>query len=140
MMQVSDVNKVKNTTSSKVRKTATGGDFSAYLRDIMQTTGDEIISASSSVSAADAIFAAQMVGDEEEKKLREQQIKRGQSLIEKLEEIRDGLLRGYMSKDRIIEISRFVKEKKMEAQDARLNDLIAEIELRVEVELAKLTK
>ena len=140
MLQVNDVNKVKNTTASKVKKAVTGGDFSAYLRDIMQTAGEEIISASSSVPAADAIFAAQMVGDEEEKKIREQQIKRGQSLIEKLEEIRDGLLRGYLSKDRIIEISRFVKEKKMEAQDARLNDLIAEIELRVEVELAKLTK
>ena len=60
--------------------------------------------------------------------------------MEKLEEIRDGLLRGYMSKERLIEISRFVNERKLEAQDSRLNDIIDEIELRVQVELAKLMK
>ena len=92
------------------------------------------------MSAADAIFAAQMIGAEEEKQLRKKQIKRGETLLEKLEEIRDGLLRGYMSKERLIEISRFVNERKLEAQDSRLNDIIDEIELRVQVELAKLMK
>ena len=140
MIQVNDVNKVKNTPSSKIRKTSSGGDFSLYLRDIMQSPAEEGVSSASAVTGADAIFAAQTVGEEEEKKLRREQVKRGYSLLEKLEDIRAGLLRGYISKDRIIEISRFVKEQKMEAMDERLNDLIEEIELRVEVELAKLTK
>ena len=71
---------------------------------------------------------------------RRQAVKRGFSLLEKLEEIRDALLLGYISKDRLIEISRFVKERKTDAEDEGLNGIIAEIELRVEVELAKLTR
>ena len=82
MMQVSDVNKVKENSSLKVKKTTSGGDFSAYLRDIIQSPV-ESISGTVPLSAADAIFATQMVGEEEEKELKKQQIKRGNSLLEK---------------------------------------------------------
>lgn len=140
MIQVSDVNKIKDAPpSARVKKSSSGGDFSAYLKDIMKTT-PEAVSGVSSVNVTDAIFAAQMIGDEEEKKLRKKQIERGQTLLEKLEEIRDGLLKGYLSKDRLMNIAQFVRERKMEAQDERLNEIIEEIELRVEVELAKLMK
>ena len=62
------------------------------------------------------------------------------TLLEKLEEIRDGLLLGYISKDKLIEISRYVRETKINTADEKLAELIGEIELRVEVELAKLMK
>ncbi len=139
MIQVSDVNKIKDAPSARVKKSSSGGDFSAYLKDIMKSA-PEAVSGVSSVNVTDAIFAAQMIGDEEEKKLRKKQIERGQTLLEKLEEIRDGLLKGYLSKDRLMNIAQFVRERKMEAQDERLNEIIEEIELRVEVELAKLMK
>lgn len=140
MMQVNDINKIKDSQLSKTKKTASGGNFSAYLKDIMSTNPEESISGATPMTAVDAIFATQMVGEEEEKELRKQQIKRGQSLLEKLEEIRNGLLCGYLSKERLMNIARFVNERKMEAQDARLNEIIEEIELRVQVELAKLMK
>jgi len=139
MIQVGDVNKLKDTSTSKTKKTSSGGNFSEYLRDVMQSSGENI-SGTNTLSVANAIFATQMVGEEEERELRKKQLKRGQSLIEKLEEIRDGLLLGYISKDRLIEIARFVKERKFEAEDEKLNDIINEIELRIEVELAKLMK
>ena len=50
------------------------------------------------------------------------------------------MLAGYISKDELIELSRMIKEKQFETQDEKLKEIIAEIELRVEVELAKLTK
>ena len=59
---------------------------------------------------------------------------------EKLEEIRDGLLMGYISRDRLIEISRQVKDNRYQSDDPRLQEILSEIELRVEVELAKLMK
>ena len=92
------------------------------------------------ISVTDAIFAAQMVNDEEEREIRKKLVKRGNQLLDKLEYIRDGLLLGYMSMDKLIELSRMIKEKQFETNDERLKDIIAEIELRVEVELAKLTK
>ena len=69
MIQINDVNKVKDSSLNKVKKTSTGGNFSAYLQDIMQTSAEESISGASPLSAADAIFAAQMVGEEEEKEI-----------------------------------------------------------------------
>lgn len=139
MIQISNVNKLKDTTSTKGKTKTSGGNFSEYLKDVMQTSSNNV-SGVATFSATDAIFATQMVGEEEEKELRKKQIKRAQSLLEKLEEIRDSLLLGYVSKDRLIEISRFVKERKFEAQDERLNQIVDEIELRIEVELAKLMK
>jgi hypothetical protein len=81
-----------------------------------------------------------MVDGDEEKEIAKHLVKRGNSLLEKLEEIRDGLLVGEISKDRLIDISRFVKDRRFETQDERLKDIIDEIELRIEVELAKLMK
>lgn len=81
-----------------------------------------------------------MVNGEEEKEIRKKLVKRGQTLLEKLEEIRDGLLAGYISRDRLIEISRQVKDNRYISEDPRLQEILSEIELRVEVELAKLMK
>lgn len=139
MIQVNDINKIKDSSLSKTKKTTSNGNFSAYLQDVMQTSVDAI-SGATPLSPADAIFAAQMVGEEEEKALRKKQVERGQTLLDKLEEIRNGLLRGYIAKEDLMEIMKFVREQKFEAQDARINDIVAEIELRVEVELAKLMK
>ena len=81
-----------------------------------------------------------MAGENEEEEIKKKLLKRGKNLIERLEEIRDGLLIGSISKERLIEISRFVKEQSYESADKRLTELLEEIELRVEVELAKLMK
>ena len=81
-----------------------------------------------------------MVVDEEEREIKKKLIKRGNALLEKLEEIRDALLFGSISKEKLIEISRFVKERNFNSNDESLQEIIQEIELRVEVELAKLTR
>ena len=57
-----------------------------------------------------------------------------------LEEIRQEIIFGSVSKEKLIEISRLVKQKDVETDDEKLKEILAEIELRVEVELAKLVK
>ena len=61
-------------------------------------------------------------------------------MIDCLEEIRDGLLWGEFSTERLIEISRMVKQKDVPSEDEKLQEILQEIELRVEVELAKLIR
>ena len=139
MIKVNDVNKTNELSQGKnVRKTGSGESFSAYLNETMKTQNNQVNSASG-ISVADAIFATQMVNGEEEKEIRKKLIKRGSTLLDKLEEIRDALLVGYISKDELISIARMVKEKQQESSDEKLQEIMAEIELRVEVELAKLT-
>lgn len=139
MIKVNDINKTNDVSPGKnIRKTSGGESFSAYLNETMSTKSQQV-GGTSGVSVADAIFAAQMVNGEEEREIRKKLIKRGYSLLEKLEEIRDALLLGYMSKDKLIETARMVKEHQAESSDPKLQEIMAEIELRVEVELAKLT-
>ncbi len=139
MIKVNDVNKAAELNAGKVKKSSSGDSFSLYLRESIQNSGSPVGGASG-ISVNDAIFAAQMVNGEEEREMRRKMVKRGATLLEKLEDIRDGLLAGYISKDKLIEISRFVKDRRFEGADERLKEIIEEIELRVEVELAKLMK
>ena len=140
MIKVNDVNKTNDLNNAAKAKKASGGEsFSLYLKETMKPASNPV-GGTTGIAVADAIFAAQMVDGEEEKAKRKQMLKRGNTLLEKLEEIRDGLLMGYISKDKLIEISRYVKETKINTADKRLAELIGEIELRVEVELAKLMK
>ena len=139
MINVSEVNKSKDLNLNKSKKVSGGGDFSAYLKESMGEK-PQGVSASAAIAVPDAIFAAQTVDDAVEREARKRLLKRGKSLIEKLEEIRDALLIGAIAKEKLIEISRMVKEQKVSCEDPKLTEIINEIELRVEVELAKLTK
>lgn len=140
MITVGNIKKTdKLNTSPKAAKSASGSSFASYLSQNISKP-DQAVGGPSSISVADAIFSTQMVGSEEEREIKKKLIKRSSDLIDKLEEIRDGIIMGYISKDKLIEISRFVKEKRFETDDERLNTIIEEIELRVEVELAKLTR
>lgn len=140
MIKINDVNKSSDLNQSKAsRRVGDGPSFSSYLSETINKTPAQVGS-SAGIAVTDAIFAAQMVNGEEEREIRKKLVKRGNQLLEKLEDIREGLLLGYISTDKLIDISRMVKEKQVETADPRLQELIAEIELRVEVELAKLTK
>lgn len=139
MINVNNISKTKEINTAKTRKTGGGDSFSAYLRDNLKTAAPGI-TGSTAISVADAIFAAQTVDGEEEKQIRKKLCRRASTLLEKLEEIRDGLLDGHISKEKLIEISRMVKENKPVSQDPALQEILAEIELRVEVELAKLMR
>lgn len=137
MFKVEDVRKTTELTQGKnIRKTG-GENFADYLSTGGVSKQDQV-QATAAMTSADAIFAAQMVQDEEERQIRQKLVKKGNALLEKLEEIRDGLLVGEISREKLIEISRFVKERDMQSSDPRLQEILQEIELRVEVELAKL--
>ena len=139
MFKVEDIRTTSEPVSGKNVKKTGSENFADYLKTsgASKTSG---VQATAAVTSADAIFAAQMVDGEEERQRRRKLIKKGNALLDNLEEIREGLLLGEISKSRFIGIARCVKEKDMVESDPRLREIIEEIELRVEVELAKLTR
>jgi hypothetical protein len=64
---------------------------------------------------------------------------RGEAMLDRLDEIRLGLLAGAMPKERLVELSRLARVRRGEVDDPRLVEVLDEIELRAEVELAKLS-
>ena len=59
-------------------------------------------------------------------------------ILDKLEELRAALLSGMIPKAKLIELARVLREKRETGLDDELNRILDEIELRAEVELAKL--
>lgn len=140
MFKIENLNKTQDLRETKAsKKIGQGESFASYLKT-ENSAKMQGVNTSAAVTSADAIFITQTITDEEKKLIREKKIKKSKMLLDKLDEIRDGLLSGEIAKDKLIEISRFVKQKEVDTDDDKLNEIFAEIELRVEVELAKLMR
>ncbi len=59
-------------------------------------------------------------------------------MLDRLEEIRVGLLTGSIPRDQLEALDRLVREQRGQVADPRLGEILDEIELRARVELAKL--
>ena len=140
MFKVDNIKKTSDSVKTRSTKSVSSGEnFADYLKSSGINNKNEV-SGSSSISGVGAIFAAQMVDDEEERQIRKKLVKKANTLLNNLEEIRQEIIFGSVSKEKLIEISRLVKQKDVETNDEKLKEILAEIELRVEVELAKLVK
>jgi hypothetical protein len=71
---------------------------------------------------------------------RERARERGERLLARLEELRDGLLMGRMAPDTVRRLADEVDQARAEIDDPGLTDILDEIELRAQVELAKLRR
>lgn len=93
----------------------------------------------------EGLLAAQMVdpaGDatEGEARRRQAMVDRGEDILERLEELRVGLLLGRVPEDRLASLAAMVRDQRQDARDPQLAAILDEIELRAEVELAKLSR
>jgi hypothetical protein len=128
----------------KAERGAGGGEFAAELDRV---TGEAATGAASPADGASAVahvggvLAAQTVdpdGQRSTPEERKHRAQRGAEILDRLEEIRRGLLAGAIPKDRLAELARLVREKREKGADPVISRLLDEIELRAEVELAKL--
>lgn len=63
---------------------------------------------------------------------------RAEDLLAQLDEIRSGLLMGAIPLGRLQSLAEMIRQQRAQTDDPRLNEILGEIELRAEVELAKL--
>jgi hypothetical protein len=144
-----DYMKVGSSTSSKstsktARKAAVGGSsagFAAiYAQEVSSAEAAGMVDTVSAVDGVMSILATQTVGDSTEERARNRRaLEKGNQLLDKLEEVRTELLTGSVSKQDLYMVSKMANETRDAAADPRLAEILAEIELRAEVEIAKLT-
>jgi hypothetical protein len=121
------------------------GEFAAELDKLGgadQTSGPDSAPEVSGVVNVGGILAAQSVGDERgaDYNERKRRAARGAELLDRLEDIRRGLLLGSIPKDKLADLARMVREKRERGADPVISRLLDEIELRAEVEIAKLSR
>jgi len=118
-----------------------GGAFKSALIDQMGAMEEaHAVEAPVGVGGVDALLMVQQVGDALEQETKRRLIRRGEVLLDGLEALRHGLLMGEVPAERMAALAQSVRSQRETCSDPRLAAILDDIELRVEVELAKLSR
>ncbi|MBP7066176.1 flagellar assembly protein FliX [Ferrovibrio sp.] len=116
---------------------AGGASFASLLKGSSETSTGGVTGAAP-MAGLDAMLTLQAVDGDAQKQERRRAFRRGTGLLDKLEDIQEGLLEGRIPVDRLQGLAQALRQERMMVADPQLAELIGEIELRCEVELAKL--
>ena len=143
-MRIKDVDNVRAKHSKKTDKVNSNPEtnFSNYLselpkpEEVSETSGNV-----TSVSEVSSILLAQEISeDSSEGSQNKNLFTRAEVLLDQLDIIRDGLLAGSLPADKLKELTKALNEEKTINSNPQLSEIIDEIELRAQVELAKLLR
>ncbi len=143
-MKISKAGSSKQAASTKKKKAAAkAGEFAEHVRGTadVHAAGDvHTVEGTAKAGAVDAVFAVQEVPDATDGRSKGLLFKYGDDLLDRLDELRLEILAGAISKEKLTELAQKLRQKRKETDDPKLNEIIDEIELRAEVEVAKLTR
>jgi hypothetical protein len=122
------------TTTPQARRSSAGGAFS--LNEDEGARAPASSSAMRAVGGIDALIALQGIEDPTER--RRHAVKRGRVALDALDDLKIGLLGGDLSPATLQRLKSAAAHLKNETGDPGLDRVLAEIELRVEVEIAKM--
>jgi Class II flagellar assembly regulator len=120
------------TAPSPVRRT-TSGTFTLSEAGAPQAQSATV--ALRMVGGIDALLALQGVEDPAERRRRA--VKQGRRALDALDELKLGLLAGTLDRSTMLRLKSMTGDLKDSSGDDKLDRILAEIDLRVEVELAK---
>ncbi len=119
--------------AANVRRTASSG---FALPDTTSAPETRAASAPRAAASIDALLALQGI-EEDPIERRKRSVKRGRGALDVLDELKIGLLSGNFDTSTVTRLRDAAAALKSSSGDAGLDAVLAEIELRVEVELAK---
>ena len=132
-MRIYGPNGVVNGPQTGGARRSSSSSFS--LPDTAPTADARPTAAPRGVANIDALIALQGVEDPTER--RKRAVKRGNSALDVLQDLKMGLLAGSPDPSMIQRLREAASELKANSGEPGLDEVLAEIELRVEVELAK---
>ncbi len=120
------------------QRTASASAFADLVRTSAPTGAPPQPARAATVAATTGLIAIQEVEELDERRRRA--VGRAHAMLDELEEIRDALLVGGLPAATLTRIRRLLAERPAELGDPKLESLLREVELRTEVELAKLER
>lgn len=131
-MKVEGPGSVKPGALRKADKTRKAGD-SAFA-DALREAGDgDSIAQTKGVSGVDGVFVVQTLSGDPDEQARQ----RGRSILDRLDEIRHSLLTGQLRHGDLLRLKQSIDLDRAELSDPNLSQVLDEIDLRAQVELAK---
>jgi hypothetical protein len=132
-MRVDGPNRTAVAASPNAARRAPGGTFSLAQADTPQAPNAAV--ALRTLGGIDALIALQGIEDPVERRRRA--VKHGRRALDALDEIKIGLLSGTLDQATMLRLKSVAADLHDASGDDRLDQVLAEIDLRVAVELAK---
>lgn len=133
-----------NKTSGPKGPSKTGGAkstgstaFSGLIDDTEETSGASGSSGASSITRLDALLSLQEMGDSTSEEATKRAKKRGLQLLDELDVLRMGILTGTVTQGQLNQLGHMLQTHRDKVMDPLLGSVLDEIDLRVQVELAK---
>tara|TARA_B100001142_G_C14259277_1_gene626368 strand:- start:58 stop:492 length:435 start_codon:yes stop_codon:yes gene_type:complete len=142
-MKISKASNSKQTSSIKKNNPSKSGEFAEQVRGVGSTETIDSGQASEGVStigSLDSILAAQEVSDSTDEHSKGALVQYGDQLLNYLDEIKLDILNGAIPKEKLTNLAQILRQNRQVCDDHHLNSIIDEVELRVEVEVAKFTR
>lgn len=127
------------TAKSRPNGRARGGDGADFAAALPEGERNSAVQGTAGLTSIDALMALQGVGGQDERK--REAVDHGERLLDDLDDLRLDILSGQVPLSRLERLRNRLAEQAWRAgakEDAKLRGLLAEIETRVAVELAKL--
>jgi hypothetical protein len=115
---------------------ARGGGGASFVLEVASEAEASGVTASAPMTAVEALLALQEVAADVLG--RHPPKVRANAVLDQLEEVRTGLLLGFIPRDRLERLGRLAEGLKENVADPKLTEILGEIELRAKVEIEKL--
>ena len=140
-MKVENSDKTSGTRSaskSSVKKRGGDGTFDSMIHKAEETESQSPVARAASVGALDSLLALQEADGSTSEESNRKARKRASDLMEHLEKVRIGLLTGELPKNVLSQLAHTISTHRDKVMDPRLAEILDEVDLRAQVELAKL--
>jgi hypothetical protein len=125
--------------SGESQRTSSGG-FADILGQVDAGAEAGLVDAPTSLTGVDSILAVQAINPDAGSAARQRMAQRGEDILDQLDDVRVQMLSGAIPKAKLTNLAQLVRSKREEGVDPRLSAILDEIELRAEVEIAKLSR
>ncbi len=133
---------VGKTQKTSKKSSVSGAEFNQMLSGTEEASSSAAMTSTSAASPAaqiDALLAAQQTSDATSEEARKRATQRAETILDQLELLRIGMMTGVVPIQHLQDLTKVVASHRDAVEDPMLRDILSEIDLRAQVELAKLS-
>ena len=127
----------KGVSKAGPKKTGDGA-FDSMISDTEETEAQTPVSRPSSIGSLDALLSLQEANSGTSEEAMKKARKRASDLLDQLDKVKIGLLTGELPKSTLQQLAQTIATHRDQVIDPKLAEILDEIDLRAQVELAKL--
>jgi hypothetical protein len=124
--------------SKKTGKAGGDGSFEDFIAHAPKGSG--AAAPTQTIARVDALLSVQGAESPSERAARRKMVVRGEDILKELDRLRHAILTGGLTLGQVIDIADVVASHRERITDPRLTQILDEIDLRAQIELAKVKK